>query len=72
MAEKRFKFLKEHYDTIKDFAYIGMVLWFVPFLSAVYNFRNDIVCYVCISMFLLHFASVMCFDDDRLWRWIND
>lgn len=72
MSEKQFIFLKEHYETIETFAYLGMVFWFVPFLFAISYFRNDIIVYICIIMFQLHFWScVLIFSDDRLWRWIQ-
>ena len=69
---KRFQYLKKHYDTIENLAYVGMVFWFVPFAFAIGMFRNDIVNYICIFMFALHFFSVgVLFDDNRLWRWIK-
>ena len=72
MTEKIFHFLKKHYETIEEFAYVGMIFWFVPFLFAIFKFRNDIIVYICIIMFLLHFMScLLLFDDDRLWRWIR-
>ena len=72
MTEKRFKCLKKHYDTLEELAYMGMIFWFVPFIFAIGMFRNDIVCYICIIMFIVHITSVcILFDDDRLWRWIK-
>lgn len=72
MTEKIFHFLKKHYETIEEFAYSGMVFWFVPFICAIFKFKNDIICYIIIIMFLLHFMScLLLFDDDRLWRWIR-
>lgn len=71
MTEKLFHFLKKHYETIEEFAYIGMIFWFVPFLFAIFKFKNDIIVYICIIMFLLHLGSCFLFDDDRLWRWIR-
>ena len=69
---KRFQYLKKHYDIIEDITYVGMVFWFVPFTFAIGMFRNDIVNYICIFMFALHFFSVgVLFDDNRLWRWIK-
>lgn len=69
---KRFTFLKKHYDTIENLAYVGMIFWFPLFILAIGMFRNDIVNYICIFMFALHFFSVgILFDDDRLWRWIK-
>ena len=71
MTEKRFKHLKKHYDVLEEMAYMGMVFWFVLFILAS-MFKNDIVCYICIIMFILHFTSVcILFDDCRLWRWIK-
>lgn len=69
----KFQYLKKHYDTIENLAYVGMIFWFPLFILAIGMFRNDIVNYFCIFMFALHFLSVMIlFDDYRLWRWIND
>ena len=62
MIEKQFSFLKKHYETIEAFAYLGMVFWFVPFLFAIFNFKNDIIVYICIIMFLLHFMSYIFID----------
>lgn len=72
MTEKRFCFLKKHYETIEEISYTGMIFWFVPFIFAILEFRNDIICYIIIIMFILHFMScLILFDDDRLWRWIQ-
>lgn len=72
MTEKLFYFLKKHYETIEEFAYVGIIFWFVPFLFAIFKFRNDVIVYICIIMFQLHFWScLILFDDDRLWRWIR-
>ena len=75
MTEKRF--LKEHYEEIESLAYCGMVFWFVPFILAVASYGNNgLVCNNFVNgfifiMFFLHMGLVICFDDDKLWRWIK-
>ena len=69
---ERFHWLKEHYEDVESFAYVGMVFWFVPFVFALSMFKNDIVYYFFIFMFFFHLISVIVFfDNDRLWRWIQ-
>ena len=79
MTEDRFQWLKKHYSDIEGLAYCGMVFWFVPAVLGFGSLNhspnlvyNPLLDYFLIMMFVIHLVLVsVCFDDSRLWRWIN-
>lgn len=71
------QFLKEHYGEFEPLAYCGMVVWYCPSVLAIASYSNNgLVCNNFVNgfifaMFFLHIGLVICFDNDRLWRWIK-